>query len=92
MTQDFWPARTLSVSLGPPKQLEIDPVRLNNYRLSEHDADDRDSHSGQHHRQRPSDSSNRVVPLDQNCRAKCGYQGNGPSAGRGRFCDQPIEK
>ena len=31
-----------------------------------HDADYCDSHSGQHHRQRPPHSSNRVVTLDQN--------------------------
>jgi hypothetical protein len=31
-----------------------------------HDADDRNGHSDQHHRQRQSYSSYRVVPLDQN--------------------------
>jgi hypothetical protein len=44
-----------------------------------HDADDCNSHSDQHHRQRPPHSSNRVITLDQNF--ACGCQGNGPGAG-----------
>jgi hypothetical protein len=31
-----------------------------------HDADNRDSHSGQHHRQRPPEISDSMVTLDQN--------------------------
>jgi hypothetical protein len=37
------------------------------------------SHSDQHRRQRQSDSSNRVVPLDQNLRAKCGIKETAPA-------------
>jgi hypothetical protein len=35
-----------------------------------HDADDCNSHSGQHHRQRPPEISDRVVTLDLNFRAQ----------------------
>ena len=47
-----------------------------------HDADDRNGHSDQHRRQRPSHSSHRVVALDPNLeRPKPDIKRNGPSAG-----------